>query len=411
MRNRSLRGSFVGLHSLSLLRHPTVRIVYAGSLMMVMGTDLIYPVIPALLNPLGVSAARAGMVITAFTAPGIFLSPVVGALADLFGRKKIFSLGLFFYGCAGLAIAAAPTFSTVLFLRALQGISYIGVMPLVVVLLGDNFQREEETAAQGLKVFFDRFGTFLFPALAGVLVTVSWRLPFLLYGLGILVAAASWFFLPESQPRRGILLKDYIRDVVRLARWGRSLTIFGIGALRFFLDIGFFAYLPLFLIRNLGSSSEVAGGMFLFFSLGAMIMATQVGSLAARFDKFHLVTVGFSLCALSLLLVPLSTSLWIVGLLLGLYGLGNGIISPCQKSLITQSAPAELRAGLVATDRIVQSLGKSVAPLFAALILMTGNLPWIFAALGLVAFAAAAGLAVLKRGGVLQARSRAVPSP
>jgi len=411
MSNRILSGPFLWLSGLALLRHRTVQIVYASSLMMIMGTDLLYPVMPALLNPLEISAARVGMIISAFTAPGIFLSPIVGALADLYGRKKIFTLGLFFYGACGLAMAAAPSFSMILFLRALQGIAYIGVMPLVVVLLGDHFQQAEETAAQGFKVFFDRFGNFLFPALGGMLVAWSWRYPFLLYGLAIPVSAAAWLWLPESQLRRGIPLKEYIQNIARLARWGRSLSIFGIGALRFFLDIGFFAYLPLFLVQKMGTSPGQAGALFIFYSLGAMVMATQVGALATKFDKFGLAIAGFSLCALGLLLVPLAGSPWPIGVFLFIYGLGNGIISPCQKSLITQSAPAELRAGMVAADRIVQSTGKSIAPVFSSLILLTGNLPWIFASLGLVAFAGASGLAYLKRGGVLQPNSTAVRIP
>ena len=325
MSTRSFRGPFAWLSGLALLRHPTVQIVYASSLMMIMGTDLLYPVMPALLNPLGVSAARVGMIISAFTAPGIFLSPIVGALADLYGRKKIFVLGLLFYGCAGLAMAAAPSFSVILFLRALQGVAYIGVMPLVVVLLGDHFQQSQETSAQGFKVFFDRFGSFLFPALGGMLAALSWRLPFLLYGLAIPVSLAAWLWLPESQLRRGIPLKEYIRSIVQLVRFGRSLSIF-----------------------------------------------------------------------------------WPIGGFLFIYGLGNGIISPCQKSLITQSAPAELRAGMVAADRVVQSIGKSLAPVFSSLILLTGNIQWIFASLGLIAFAGASGLAFLKRGGVLQPRSTVV---
>ena len=408
MSNRVLDRSFIWLSGPTLLRHRTVQIVYTSSLMMIMGTDLLYPVMPALLNPLGISAARVGLIISAFAAPGILLSPLIGALADLYGRKRIFSLGLFCYGSAGLAMAAAPSFSVILFLRALQGVAYIGVMPLVVVLLGDHFQEAEETSAQGFKVFFDRFGSFLFPALGGMLAAWSWRYPFLLYGFAVPVSVAAWLWLPESQPRRGIPLRQYIRSIARLVRWGRSLSIFGIGGLRFFLDIGFFAYLPLFLVQRMGSSTGQAGALFIFYSLGSMVMATQVGVLSTRFDKFGLSIAGFSLCALGLVLVPFSGSLWPIGVFLFIYGLGNGIISPCQKSLITQSAPAELRAGMVAADRIVQSIGKSVAPVFSSVILLTGNLQWIFASLGLIACAGASGLAFLKREGVLQPRATVV---
>ena len=45
-----------------------------------------------------------------------------------------------------------------------------------------------------------------------------------------------------------------------------------------------------------------------------------------------------------------------------LFGLGNGLISPLQKSLMTRRTPPELRGGVIAVDRVIQQVAKSAAP-------------------------------------------------
>ena len=44
------------------------------------------------------------------------------------------------------------------------------------------------------------------------------------------------------------------------------------------------------------------------------------------------------------------------------FGLGNGLISPLQKSLLTRRTPANLRGGVISVDRVIQQVAKSLAP-------------------------------------------------
>ena len=57
--------------------------------MAVLGVSSITPVFPDLVRELGISGVEVGLLITFFTLPGVFLAPVLGVLADRFGRKKI----------------------------------------------------------------------------------------------------------------------------------------------------------------------------------------------------------------------------------------------------------------------------------------------------------------------------------
>jgi MFS family permease len=61
-----------------------------------------------------VAPEQIGLVITAFTLPGIFFVPITGVLADRYGRRTIMIPLLFLYGITGAASGLAPDFETLL---------------------------------------------------------------------------------------------------------------------------------------------------------------------------------------------------------------------------------------------------------------------------------------------------------
>ena len=65
-----------------------------------MGVASIAPALPKMARVLDVSNEQIGLLITAFTLPGIFLTPVLGVFADRIGRKTILVPSLFIFGIA-----------------------------------------------------------------------------------------------------------------------------------------------------------------------------------------------------------------------------------------------------------------------------------------------------------------------
>jgi MFS transporter, ACDE family, multidrug resistance protein len=70
----------------------------------------------------GLAGAGRGLLITVFTLPGVFLTPVAGVLSDKFGRKTVLIPSLLLFGVAGGACALARDFELLLGLRVLQGV-------------------------------------------------------------------------------------------------------------------------------------------------------------------------------------------------------------------------------------------------------------------------------------------------
>jgi predicted MFS family arabinose efflux permease len=241
--------------------------------------------------------------------------------------------------------------------------------------------------------------------LAGALAVWAWNIPFLLYGLAVPVAILGLAWLPETRVRRHTSLRDYLAGFPAITRRPRLLVAFAAGFLRFFLDYGYFTYLPVYLALKRGTSSAEVGVLLAAFAVGAMLTASQAAHLARGHDPARVVFVGFLLAGLSVLAIPFLPFTLLVGASLFVYGLGNGIISPMQKSLLMRNAPADLRAGVVSLDRIVQQAAKTLAPAAMGVLLLVANVEAVFWTLGGLSLGSIALAGVL-----LTARSRQVPA-
>jgi len=387
--------SFFGLGHLTREQRRALSLVFASSVALVMGVNFIQPALPALTQPFGISDAALGLVMTMLTAPAIFLAPVFGVVADLYGRRLLLAWGLILYGVFGTAMAFAPTFTWLLVFRAIQGVAYSAVIPLTIVLIGDLLKGDKEIGGQGLKVFLDRVGYMFLPPLGGFLATIAWYWPFFVYCLTIPIGVAAFFWMPETKGQHHHGTRAYLGDVLRLTRHPRLLIAFSAGFMRFFLDYGFLTYFPLFLVRTHGISTATAGLLYIFFSVGAMITSSQPGRLAAGGHKSQLLFAAFVISGLTVTAVPFIPGTWLVGCALFFYGIANGVISPMQKSLLTQNAPAEMRGGVVSFDRLIQQVSKTTSTAIVGLLLVTANLATIFWILGILSLVSVLLMAAL----------------
>jgi len=378
--------SLFGMEKLPPAKVRALSIVYASSIALMMGVNFLQPALPALTQPFNISDAQLSWIMTLFTAPAIVLSPIFGVVADLHGRRLLLGLGLITFGVFGTAMAFAPSFGWLLALRALQGVGFSAVIPLTIVLIGDLLEGDNEIGGQGLKVFLDRIGYFIFPPLGCVLAAIAWFWPFVCYALAIPLGLIALVWMPETKGRTGDKPTAYIADILRLTRHPRLVIAFSAGFLRFFLDYGFLTYFPLFLVRTQNVSTATAGFLYIFFSVGAMITSSQAGRIAAGRDKANILFLSFVVSGAAVSAVPFIHGAWLVGGALFFYGLANGVISPMQKSLLTQNAPAELRGGIVSFDRLIQQVSKTTSTSIVGLLLVSAELPTIFWILGILSF-------------------------
>jgi len=362
-------------------------IALATSVTVVSGTALVYPVLPAIATGFRVDTAHIGLVMAAFTFPAIFLAPVFGVLADLHGRRRVLLFGLAMFAMAGTAAAWAPSFDWLLVWRALQGVGMSALSPLTIALISDILPEHREIHGQGLKVAIDRIANISLPLLGGFLAAVSWRAPFLIYAVVLALAVAALARMPETNPVNAHTLKQYLTETLAAVRQPRLMVAFGTGFLRFFLDYGLYTYLPLLVSFHYGAPATTVGWLIAVSAAGSILTAMNIGRIHTWRPPERLLSVAFLLSTAALTIIALELSLWMVAVATFLFGLGNGMISPLQKSLITRRTPANLRGGVISFDRMIQQVAKSLAPAALGLVLLVAELHavfWILAGLSVI---------------------------
>lgn len=372
-------------------------ITFATSVAASSGTPLLYPVLPTMAGDLQIGASEIGLVMVAFTSPAVVLAPVLGVIGDRHSRRFNLIWGLLLYGIAGTACAFAPSLSWLLFLRVLQGIGFASITGLTIVLISDLLPVEREIQGQGWKVVIDRACMIAAPILGGFLAAFSWRYSFAPFLLCLPLALAAYLWMPETSRPTGETLRQYLEQTFFAMRQPKLRTAFMASFIRFFLDYGLFTYFSLFLALRYSADAATAGWLIALASLGSIVTAMSVGRIHAWMPTERFLMLAFAGTALGIGLLPLHPPLWLVGAGVFIFGMGGGLISPLQKSLLTRNTQPALRGGVIAVDRVIQQVAKSLSPAVMGLVLLFAELETVFWILTVFAFAGAAVLAAADR--------------
>ncbi|MEF8975274.1 MAG: MFS transporter [Halapricum sp.] len=351
----------------------------------------ISPVLPAISSQFVVSSARVGLVMTAFTVPIIVAAPVAGILADVYGRRPVIIPSLFVFGGAGVTIMAAPSFAAILALRVVQGAAFAGLMPLTVTILGDLYSGTAGSAAQGLRVSANGIADTIAPALIGLLVGVGWNYPFALYGLAFPTAVVVYIVLPETGRTAGedfdLLpkLRSYARSIwTEVDDRESRILLFG-GFVRDFVRLALITFVPLFAVRALEATAFQAGVAIGMLGVSRVVVAPLAGSVVRRCSQRTALAVAFAVCAVGTLPIALSPSIPVLWVLVGIFGVGDSLLSPVLKSAVTELTVSEYRAGVITGLRLLKSLGQSLAPIFFGIVLAGFGFTAVFVLAALIA--------------------------
>lgn len=354
------------------------QVLLLASLVSPMGSSVVSPVLESLAGPYGVSVARAGLLMAAFTAPSIVAIPLVGALSDRVGRRPVLVAGLALFGLAGGAAALTAEFRVVVALRLVQGVGYTGIGPVLIASVGDLYGGEREATAQGLRFATVGLSLAAVPVVAGALVTRDFRLPFALFLVGLPVAlVVALVFREPTRPDGGDEASGAVESGASLrALLGDPLVLATLAgrAVPSFLWFAFLTYASAVTGRLLGASPGIAGLVVGLASLGSAVAGTQVGKLTAAFDgRGRLLVATMAVCGAGLATFGLARSLPTAAVGAALTGAGFGTVLTLYRSTVTGLAGTGARGGLVSVGESVGRVGSTAAPLVLGALVAVGS--------------------------------------
>ncbi len=149
--------------------------------------------LPAIRQSLHGALAEQQWVVEAYLLTLSSLLLIGGSLGDLFGRRRVFSIGLVWFGVCSLVCAVAPSSGVLIGARAAQGIGGALLVPSTLALIMDNFSERERAAAIGTWTAWTGIVTVIGPLAGGALVQLaSWRW---IFAVNVVPVVATLFLL------------------------------------------------------------------------------------------------------------------------------------------------------------------------------------------------------------------------
>ncbi len=270
-----------------------------GLFMAMLDTTIVNISIPAMMKDFNVSVSSISWVLDAYLIVLAVLILTMGRLADQFGRKLMFNLGLGIFVLGSLLCAVSWDNNSLIGFRCFQAIGAAIMIPTTMAMITALFPAAKRGAALGIWAAIGITAAAVGPSLGGVLVEhLSWHWVFYInIPIGVIALALSLYSLDESKdpsaPQKidlpGILtfsisIFSLVLAVIKGEDWGWGsssiISLFVIAGTFFaifiavekwqsqpMLELGFF--------KNITFSSSVIGQFLVGFGmLGAIFLLT-----------------------------------------------------------------------------------------------------------------------------------------
>lgn len=177
-----------------------------GSGMAMLDGTIVNVALPRIGRELGTSVSGLQWIVDGYLLSLAGLVLIAGALGDRYGRRRVYLIGVAWFGAASLLCGLAPNIGLLVAARLLQGVGGALLTPGALAILDSSFARADRARAIGAWSGLSGVATAVGPLVGGLLIQVwSWRLAFLINPpIAVLCIVLALRHVPESaDPERG----------------------------------------------------------------------------------------------------------------------------------------------------------------------------------------------------------------
>lgn len=323
---------------------------------------LVIASLPEIVAGVDADPGQAGLVVAAAAFPGIALGPVVGLLADRYGRRVVLIPSLLLIAAAGGLAATSPSLMWLVTWRLLQGLGAVGAINLATVLIGDHWDTTGRATMMGRNAAVMATSTAVFPLIGGAVTdAVGWQGLFAVYLLAAGTAALTAVRLPAKATTTTQPLDD-LRAALRHPGVVRALVAAG---LTFTLIFGLLlTVLPLHMQAAYGLGPTARGVLLAAPAGVAALVALGAGKLQ-RFTKQALLSTAAVLFTIGLGVAAAAPALALLIAGIVCFGAGQGLMVPNLHDIAARSSDTS-RGAIVSLLFSASRIGQTAGPVAAA---------------------------------------------
>jgi MFS family permease len=349
-------------------RRPPLVLIFVVTLTGILNNTLVSPAIPDILDEFGQESARSGVLVAAGSTAGIVLAPLIGFLADRYGRRRILTACLVVFGAFGGVSALAPSFEVLLAARFLQGFGSAGLINLAIVLIGDHWSGAERTRNMGRNSASLTVGLATLPVLSGwITEAFGWRFALALYALSFATAGWTWLRVIDGDRPPPRPIREQLSGAFEVARRPVAAVTIVLGFLIFVMVFGvFLAAFPVHLAEEFGLEAGTRGILLALPAVTSTIAAFNLARIRRALSVRSVVAATSGVLALAFVLLGLGPVLLVAAAGALLYGFGEGALIPTLQDLLSAESPDAHRGSVIALWVGAVRLGQTAGSLLAA---------------------------------------------
>lgn len=363
-------------------------VLIAAAFVIAIGFGLITPVLPSFARSFDVGVTASSIIVSAFAFFRLVFAPAGGRLIAKFGERPIYITGLLIVAISTGATAFAQSYWQVLLFRSLGGIGStmftVSAVALIVRLAPPTI-RGRVSSAYGSAFLLGGIGG---PVLGGLLGNLGLRIPFLVYAVALVIAAAIVAAMIRTEalrpaadaPQRAVFtVREALQDSAYRASMGSAVANgwanFGVRN----------AILPLFATVVILDEPWVAGAALAVFAAGNAVGLTFSGRLSDRIGRRPFIIGGLLVSGLATMITGWVGTLPLLILVSAVAGLGAGVLNPAQQASIADIVRQDRNGGpAIAAVQMSSDLGSIIGPIIAGVLVDEGSYGLAFAVTGLI---------------------------